>query len=242
MEKGSFVGSNNGSSAIDKTKSKNAQAERHMGLVVSEVKKIMLRVPYADENDLLSAGSLGLMRALEHFDPNRGYAFSTYAVPKIQGAILDELREQDPVSRPMRRKIKDMKLSIRILTNQLGRPPTDRELATQLGITERQLGERQLSANGMERPLGTFESFIPHSEKPADERMEREEEFALILQALGTLPESEQKVLTMLYLEERTQIEIAKLLKVSGSRINQLVKQGLKHLKEELDPKPKKVS
>src|SRR3954454_14971462 len=87
----------------------------------------------ADFDELVSAGTIGLMTAVKAFDPRRGLAFSTFAVPRIRGSILDELRRQDHVPRSVRRKARDISRAREHLMRELGRMPEDPELALQLG-------------------------------------------------------------------------------------------------------------
>src|SRR5919199_4593003 len=87
-----------------------------------------------DLDELVSAGTIGLMEALEGFDPTRGLAFSTFAVPRIRGAILDELRRLDHVPRSVPRKTRDLAGAREVLTQALGRVPEDRELAEHLEV------------------------------------------------------------------------------------------------------------
>lgn len=89
----------------------------------------------ADMDELVSAGTLGLMNAAESFDPGRGLAFSTYAVPRIRGAILDELRRQDHVPRSVRRKTRSIAQAHESLMHLLGRHPSSREVASELGVS-----------------------------------------------------------------------------------------------------------
>src|SRR5919199_4417113 len=87
-----------------------------------------------DFDELLSAGTIGLMSALDSFDVSRGLAFSTFAVPRIRGAILDELRRQDHVPRSIRRKTREIAAAREALTRGLGRAPEDREIAEHLQV------------------------------------------------------------------------------------------------------------
>src|SRR6185436_17663779 len=88
----------------------------------------------ADFDELVSCGTMGLMNALEAFEPARGLAFSTFAVPRIRGAILDELRRQDHVPRSVRRKTRESSQARETLTRIFGRVASDREIAEHLGI------------------------------------------------------------------------------------------------------------
>src|SRR3954463_1306009 len=101
-----------------------------------------------DHDELVSAGTLGLMSAMGSFDPDRGLAFSTFAVPRIRGAILDELRRQDHVPRSVRRKARGIGAARESLTHALGRAPAAREGAAELGIDAETLWRWQADIEG----------------------------------------------------------------------------------------------
>ncbi|HET7276005.1 MAG TPA: sigma-70 family RNA polymerase sigma factor, partial [Longimicrobiaceae bacterium] len=107
----------------------------HLGLV-HHVARQLSRTLSADTDfdELVSAGTIGLMNALDAFDASRGLAFSTFAAPRIRGAILDELRRQDHVPRSIRRKTREIAAAREALTRTLGVPPSDRAVAEKLGI------------------------------------------------------------------------------------------------------------
>ena len=94
---------------------------------------------YVDQNDLVSAGLLGLIQAIDNFDPDRGIKFETYAIPRIRGAILDELRSQDWFPRSLRRKARQLEEAYTTLEARLGRTATDEELARELGLSRSEL-------------------------------------------------------------------------------------------------------
>src|SRR5690242_4038098 len=113
--------------AIDR----QALMAQHVGLVHHVARQLARRLSTeAQLDDLVSAGSLGLIQAAEQFDPRRGLTFSTYAVPRIRGAILDELRRVDHVSRGVRRRARGVSTAREALRSELGRDPTDSELAS----------------------------------------------------------------------------------------------------------------
>src|SRR5690606_31033251 len=102
----------------------------NLGLV-HHVARQMIRTLSADAEleELISSGAMGLLNAVESFDPDRGVAFSTYAAQRIRGAILDDLRSRDPVSRAARQKLRAMATASKSLSEALARPPRDHELA-----------------------------------------------------------------------------------------------------------------
>src|SRR3954470_18987878 len=114
---------------------RDALLKEHLSLVHHVARQLSrsLAAP-ADLDELVSAGTLGLMSALEAFDTSRGLAFSTFAVPRIRGSILDELRRQDHVPRSIRRKTREIAQAREALMRQHGRKPEDVEIANQLNV------------------------------------------------------------------------------------------------------------
>src|ERR1700746_3579044 len=114
---------------------RNQLVELYLPLVKYNAERIWSRLPDGvDLDDLVSAGIFGLMDAIEHFDLDRGVKFETYCVPRIRGAMLDELRTMDWVPRLVRSKASKMELARKSLEAELGRPPRPDELAAKLGV------------------------------------------------------------------------------------------------------------
>ena len=204
----------------------------------------------ADVDELVSAGTMGLMSALESFDLGRGLAFSTFAVPRIRGAILDELRRQDHVPRSVRRKTRSIAAARETLTTTLGRAPETSEVAAQLGVDAETLWRWQADVEGavhlpldrspMERD-GVATVFpaelLGNGEELADDRLTREEEVARLREALMCLKEQERTVLSLYYFEELKAREIAEVLGVSESRVSQIRSKALGQLRDVLAPR-----
>jgi RNA polymerase sigma factor for flagellar operon FliA len=202
----------------------------------------------ADLDELVSAGTMGLMSALESFDLGRGLAFSTFAVPRIRGAILDELRRQDHVPRSVRRKTRSIAAAREALTRTLGRSPELNELAAALEVEPETLWRWQADVEGaVHVPLdrsatdrdGTTVSpadFLGNGEELTDDRLTREEEVALLREALLALKDQERTVLSLYYFEELKAREIAEVLGVSESRISQIRSKALGQLRQALAP------
>lgn len=202
----------------------------------------------ADIDELVSAGTMGLMSALEAFDLERGLAFSTFAVPRIRGAILDELRRQDHVPRSVRRKTRSIAAARELLTRTLGRSPDATEVAAELGVDADTLWRWQADVEGaVHVPLdrsatdrdGTTVSpaeFLGNGEELTDERLAREEEIALLREALLSLKDQERTVLSLYYFEELKAREIAEVMGVSESRISQIRSKALRQLRDALAP------
>ena len=202
----------------------------------------------ADIDELVSAGTMGLMSALEAFDLSRGLAFSTFAVPRIRGAILDELRRQDHVPRSVRRKTRSMTSARETLTRSLGRSPTVDELALELGVDAATVWRWQADVEGaVHVPLDRSATdrdgitaspaeFLGNGEELTDDRLTREEEIGLLRTALLALKEQERTVLSLYYFEELKAREIAEVMGVSESRISQIRSKSLGQLREALTP------
>src|SRR5258705_9523191 len=120
---------------------------QNIGLVHHVARQLASRLSTAAELDeLVSAGSLGLVQAADSFDRKRGLSFSTYAVPRIRGAILDELRKQDPMTRNVRRRTRDVTRARDVLASRLNRAPTDAELSDLLDVPTETLRKWELDA------------------------------------------------------------------------------------------------
>ncbi|MGQ0766200.1 MAG: sigma-70 family RNA polymerase sigma factor [Gemmatimonadota bacterium] len=201
----------------------------------------------ADFDELVSCGTIGLMNALETFEPGRGLAFSTFAVPRIRGAILDELRRQDHVPRSVRRKTRDIAAARETLTRIFGRQATDQELAAHLGIDLATFWRWQSesestvhisldhsatdsdSTNGAPGDLLIVETSVA-----VEEEVNREQERALLKIALRGLKEQERTVLTLYYFEELKLHEIADVLGLTESRVSQIRTRALARLRSAL--------
>jgi RNA polymerase sigma factor for flagellar operon FliA len=203
----------------------------------------------ADFDELVSAGTIGLMTAVKAFDARRGLAFSTFAVPRIRGSILDELRRQDHVPRSIRRKARDISRARESLMRQLGRTPQDTELALQLGTDVQTLWRWQSEVEGsvhLSLTSTTGEGrgtttpsrvdFLRNDEEGADERLSRESEVAQLREAILRLNDQERTVLSLYYFEELKSADIADVLGISESRVSQIRSKALGRLRSELAP------
>lgn len=202
----------------------------------------------ADMDELVSAGTMGLMSALEHFDASRGLAFSTFAVPRIRGSILDELRRQDHVPRSVRKKARDIGQAREALMRRLGRTPEDRELALHLGVDAQTLWRWQADVEtAVQVPLdrsstdrdgqpggSAWELLAADDDDTVEDRMTREQEVVLLREAILSLKDQERTVLTLYYFEELKLAEIAEVLGLTESRVSQIRSKALLRLRESL--------
>ncbi len=208
----------------------------HLGLVYHVARQLCrARQMDVELDELVSAGTIGLIEACNNFDPARGLAFSTFAAPRIRGAILDELRRQDHVPRSVRRRAREVTAASETLTRQLGHAPDQSQLATAMGVDVATLSRWQWeSDNGRFIPLertaeGTpscsripLEHLIADAGTEIEEKLTLSQEVACLREALLELPESERNVLSLYYFEELKLSDIAAILGVSESRVSQI--------------------
>lgn len=198
-----------------------------------------------DHDELVSAGTLGLMAAMNAFDASRGLAFSTFAVPRIRGAILDELRRQDHVPRSVRRKTRDINAARTALAARFCRAPEDVEIATELGVDVQTLWKWESDVEGAIRvpidrpPVERGETHsspleLLHTDPDAgiDEQIGREQEVMMLREAIMKLKEQERTVLALYYFEELKLHEIADILSLTESRVSQIRSRALERLRE----------
>ena len=175
-----------------------------------------------DMADLISDGVLGLMDAIEKFDPERGLQFQTYAVSRIRGAIIDGLRAGDWVPRSVRAKVRQVEEAHVALEHRLGRTPEDHEVAAELGISLRELNE--IYSKSAHTGVGYLADLAAEDAGPAthDLDLEDEEMRSVLVQAIRKLPERDQIIVTLYYFEGLTLSEIGEVLGVTESRVSQL--------------------
>src|SRR5947208_12627417 len=126
-----------------------ALTQQHVGLVHHVARQVARRLhDKVDLNELVSAGALGLMQAAASFEPKRGLTFSTYAVPRIRGSMLDELRRHDHMSRGARRKARALSNAREALVHRLGREPRTREIAAELNVTVETISQWESDVDG----------------------------------------------------------------------------------------------
>jgi RNA polymerase sigma factor for flagellar operon FliA len=182
-----------------------------------------------DRDDLFGFGMLGLLAAADSFDAARGLAFSTYAYPRIRGAILDELRRSDFLPRGRREFVRDAEAAVERLEQRHGQKPSPEEIARELGCpTEDVDGALLAAASAVQTSLedGPGEALAsmlvdPRCDDPVGS-VEWEELKLLLIDAIEELPEQEKTVITLYYAEELLLREIAEVLGVTESRVSQI--------------------
>lgn len=211
---------------------------------------------YVEFNDLVSAGLLGLIQAIDNFDHNRGIKFETYAIPRIRGSILDELRSQDWFPRSLRRKAKQLEEAYSQLEVKLGRPATDAEVARELEIDLSELdtmvGEVSIatimsldadtSGDDSEQSSSLGEFLADPRTDDIEQILAKQEMKELVGQRMSELPEKEQLVLVLYYYEELTLKEIGEILDVTESRVCQIHTKAILRLKGKIQRNEGKTS
>lgn len=210
---------------------------RYLPLVRNVAGRMAINFPRSVELcDLINTGVIGLIEAFRNFDPERGVKFETYAVPRIRGAILDELRSLDWVPRSTRAKAREIERALLAFENESGRPPSDEELAEVLSMTIRDL---HLSLEDVSKTtLLSLDEMIfreednrqvPRIETVEDRKanvilknLERNELQAFLVIAIDRLTEQEKLVIALYYYEELTLKEIGEVMKISESRVSQI--------------------
>lgn len=221
---------------------------RHMGLVHHVARQVM-RSTRVDANfdELVSAGTIGLMNAIENFDPSRGLAFSTFAAPRIRGSVLDDLRRRDHAPRSVRRKQRAMERARAQLAGNLRREPRDDEMAAELEIPVEKLWtwQRQIEEAArvsLDRPLDTTgdgtasanDVLAGDDGRDIEIEINRSEEIQILRDEILELKEQERIVLSLYYFEELKLHEIATVLGVTESRISQIRSKAVKNLRARL--------
>jgi len=198
--------------------------------------RMIISLPRSVELDeLVSAGLMGLVKAIDRFDPDVGVKFETYAIPRIKGAIFDSLREMDWAPRSIRAKAKQVEDAVQKLTAKLGRTPEDAELAKALNIdidslyqmlddasvvTMMSLDDQLTSRQG--ETVSLFEMVESEDMEGPVFGVERDELKKATIDALKKLPEQERLVVALYYYEELTLKEIGAVLEISESRVSQI--------------------
>jgi RNA polymerase sigma factor for flagellar operon FliA len=204
---------------------------------------------HVDEGDLVSYGLLGLIGAIERYDPDRDVKFETYALARIKGSIIDELRALDWVPRSVRARARDIERAIAELERKLHRAPTDEEISEKLGVSVDELDE---SLTDISRSsIGALDELWTVSSSGGDQialidtiedteatdpqgSLSQTEMKEAIGEAIARLPEREKLVVTLYYYEELTLREIGEVLGVTESRVSQLHTKAILRLKARL--------
>jgi RNA polymerase sigma factor for flagellar operon FliA len=201
---------------------RNRLVVQYSPLVKYVAGRMRSRLPHSvDQDDLVSDGVLGLMDAIERFDPGRGLSFQTFAVPRIRGAIIDGLRSMDFVPRSVRDKVRIVQQATTKLEERLGRLPDDEEVAREVGVPVQQVRDLTKQASSNHANLDDFE-LADELASAADDSVERGDASASLRRVIAELNERDQVVIALYYFEGLTLADIGKVLGVTESRISQV--------------------
>ena len=196
---------------------------------------------FVDIEDLMSFGMIGLIKAVEKFDPEKGVIFETYASYRVRGEIIDYMRRNDWVPRGMRKKAQDIESTIDTFVGENKREPTDSELSGILGIKSSEI--KQILSDIERFNTVSFEEIIQDtvkadcnfvSDETPESSLAQNELSDSLAQAIDSLPEREKLVVTLYYYEEMTLKEIGEIMSISESRVSQIHTRAVKTLKKAL--------
>jgi RNA polymerase sigma factor FliA len=230
-------------------KEREDQLVNYLPLVKYIAGRLAIGLPRSVElDDLIDAGVVGLIDAYRNFDASKGVKFETYASLRIRGAILDELRGMYWVPRSTRARSREIERAIAKLENELGRTPTEAELASGLGVELNEyyqmvddvssaalLSLDELSyGDDDDKPVPLIDTLHAHDQPNALADLERGEMRDLLADSLGGLNEQERLVVALYYYEELTLKEIGQVLELSESRVSQLHTKAVLSLRAKL--------
>jgi len=197
-------------------------------------------------DDLIQVGMMGLADAISKYDSQHGAQFETYANQRIRGAILDELRSTDWMSRTSRKEQKIIEKAIQKAEQQLGRDPSEQDIANEMGISISAYHEMLFKSRGtqllyLEDLTGEvngdeefLDRYVSDSESDPFHMLENQNMRKSLIDAIGLLPEREQNIMSMYYEQEMNLKEMAEVLGITDSRVSQLHSQAIARLRLKL--------
>lgn len=225
---------------------RNRLIETYLPLVKYNAERVWAKLPEGvDLNDLISAGVFGLMDAIDAFDLSRGVKFETYCVPRIRGAMLDELRTMDWVPRLVRSKASKLEAARKEVEGKVGRPPTDVELAGKMSLTTEEFDKLKNDANAVNLVSLNKKWYETDSYKDVREidilqdikgedpttGIQKRDIMKLVTKGLNR---NERLIIILYYYEELTMKEIGNTLGLSESRVSQMHSSIVSRLKDHL--------
>ncbi len=226
---------------------RNQIINEYLPYVKRIVNRIAVHLPATiDVDDLINVGVIGLIQAIERYDPSRDNKFITYAVFRIKGAVLSELRSRDFLGRTTRRKIRDLEKAYLMLEQKLGREVADEEVAKEMNMDLDQFYKvkRMSSISFVSFEEIGYQSrndvaAIPSSlaNGDADDALSQttmKEIKSTIAKNIDLLPEKEKLVVSLYYSDELTMKEIGQVLNITESRVSQIHAQAIIHLRGKL--------
>ena len=226
---------------------RNAMIRQYQPLVRRLAHHMMVKLPAnVQVDDLIQVGLIGLSEALTRYEATQGVQFETFATQRIRGAMLDELRNNDWMSRGSRKSQKEIEQALRGLEHRLGRSPQESEIAAELGLSlvdyqsllgkvrgtqllylEDMAGSAEDENNFLDRHVGDAEADPMHMLR--DQRLRQ-----ALVAAIKNLPEREQFIMSMYYEQDMNLKEIAAVLDVTESRVCQLHSQSIARLRSKM--------
>jgi RNA polymerase sigma factor for flagellar operon FliA len=223
------------------TTKSTAERNRLIAEFAPMARRVALRVArrtpsWIASEDLVSAAMVGLAEAAERYDATRGEPFVAFATKRVRGAVLDELRRGDPLSRSARRSARKLGETMRALEQRLGRPAEDQEVAAALGIDVEEYQDElamltHISTVGLEVAESAGSGAIADASPSPASELERAQTLAQLTRALKSLAARDAQILSLYYNEEFTYAEIGELLGVTESRVCQLHGRALARLR-----------
>jgi len=233
--------------------SRNVLMEHYLRIVKYTADRLAVRLPdEVDVDDLISAGIFGLMDALDAYDHTRGVKFETYCVPRIRGAILDELRSMDWVPRLVRSRAHKLGRATQVLEAQLGRAPNEKELTKQMQLSQKDFRKLQRDAQAVglvslsrkwfetdsNKDVREIDVLEDKRSKDPFEAAQRKDIKELVTRGLSR---AERLIILLYYFEEMTMKEIGDTLDLSESRVSQMHSAILGRLKGQLNRRQKEL-
>lgn len=234
-------------------------ANRDVDAIVNELAPLVKRISYhfmaklpasVEVDDLIQAGLIGLLDAAKNFDDTQGAQFETYAIQRIRGSILDELRQADWLPRNVRKNLRKIESAVSQLEQQFGRAPRETELAEHLQVPLDEYQHMLLDARGYQllhyedfqesEDSDFFDVYVTENQTGPLEVLEDDRFRRHLVQAISALPEREKIVMGLYYEQEMNLKEIGQVLGVSESRVCQLHGQAVARLRSRLKDWTKK--
>lgn len=211
------------------------------------VQRIAVHLPQSVEiDDLLNVGVIGLIQAIERYDPARDNKFMTYAAFRIRGAVLSELRSRDYISRTNRRKVRELEQTYLKLEQKKGRDVEDHEVIREMGLSSEQFHKikqmsnvaiislEEMGYSSDKKRDALSEMFISNRDEDALNMAGIKEVKAAIARTIEELPEKEKMVISLYYMDELTMKETGKVLGITESRVSQLHSKAITRLRTKL--------